>query len=209
MAAAAATAGADRIFLMGYDYHWAGSEPGASAPIDRLDGEAARPRLVARPLRGARRAGRADAARPAAVRDDLAGHRPGRRRAADRTRRRLGPAPEPAVFADPSFEPTLRADRERRVLRGPDPGATAGVAGRSGSPLEPARRRWASPACAPEPGWNAVYYDSPRSLTPKLALADERGLAGAGFWAIGYERGLPGYTELIATFRAGRARQAP
>jgi GH18 family chitinase len=48
-----------------------------------------------------------------------------------------------------------------------------------------------------------VYYDSPRSLRPKLALADARGLAGAGFWAIGYERGLPGYSELIAAFRAG------
>ena len=47
----------------------------------------------------------------------------------------------------------------------------------------------------------------PRSLTPKLLLADERGLAGAGFWAIGYERGLPGYTELIATFRAGAWRR--
>ena len=72
----------------------------------------------------------------------------------------------------------------------------------------------ASPAGGPTPpgasgvprveSWTAVYYDSPRSLTPKLALADERGLAGAGFWAIGYERGLPDYTELIATFRAGR-----
>ena len=51
--------------------------------------------------------------------------------------------------------------------------------------------------------WDAVYYDSPRSLTPKLALANERGLAGAGFWAIGYERGLPGYTKLIKSFRAG------
>jgi hypothetical protein len=51
-----------------------------------------------------------------------------------------------------------------------------------------------------------VYYDSPRSLTPKLLLADERGLAGAGFWAIGYERGVPGYTELISTFRAGDLR---
>ena len=27
MAAAAATAGADRIFLMGYDYRWSGSQP--------------------------------------------------------------------------------------------------------------------------------------------------------------------------------------
>ena len=39
MAAAAAAAGADRIFLMGYDYRWPGSEPGASAPIDRMDGQ--------------------------------------------------------------------------------------------------------------------------------------------------------------------------
>ena len=52
-------------------------------------------------------------------------------------------------------------------------------------------------------GWNAVYFDSPRTLQPKLALADDRGLAGAGFWAIGYERGLPEYTDLMATFRAG------
>ena len=51
--------------------------------------------------------------------------------------------------------------------------------------------------------WQAVYYDSPASLTPKLALADRRGLAGAGFWAVGYERGLPDYTSLIATFRSG------
>ena len=28
------SAGADRIFLMGYDYHWSGSDPGASAPLD-------------------------------------------------------------------------------------------------------------------------------------------------------------------------------
>ena len=39
MAAAASLSGADRIFLMGYDYHFAGSQPGASSPMDRLDGE--------------------------------------------------------------------------------------------------------------------------------------------------------------------------
>ena len=38
MAVAAADAGADRIFLMGYDYRVAGSSPGASAPLDRPDG---------------------------------------------------------------------------------------------------------------------------------------------------------------------------
>jgi hypothetical protein len=52
--------------------------------------------------------------------------------------------------------------------------------------------------------WTAIYVDSPATLAIKLALADERGLAGAGFWALGYERGLPGYQALIATFRAGK-----
>ena len=53
-------------------------------------------------------------------------------------------------------------------------------------------------------GWQVVYLDSPATLTPKLALADERGLAGVGFWAIGYERGLPAYTNLITRFDAGK-----
>jgi spore germination protein YaaH len=51
--------------------------------------------------------------------------------------------------------------------------------------------------------WRAIYYDTPQSLTPKLRLADEWGFAGAGLWALGYERGLPAYTELIARFHAG------
>ena len=52
--------------------------------------------------------------------------------------------------------------------------------------------------------WQAIYYDSPPTLTPKLALADDRGLAGAGFWAIGYDRGLPGYGDLVKRFRHGK-----
>ena len=39
MAVAATAAGAERVFIMGYDYHWSGSQPGASAPLDRRDGE--------------------------------------------------------------------------------------------------------------------------------------------------------------------------
>jgi hypothetical protein len=53
-------------------------------------------------------------------------------------------------------------------------------------------------------GWQAVYVDSPDTLKPKLSLADERGLAGAGFWAVGYERGLPGYRELMTAFTKGK-----
>ncbi len=205
MAAAAAANGADRIFLMGYDYHWAGSEPGASAPIDRLDGE---PRdlvwsldlyaalgvpvertILGLPLYGVTwpvigpgvgspSTGRGDSWVP---------------------RRNLG------VFADPSFAPMLEPVESVEFYAVPMPGTASASPGRVASP----GRGASAPASfgTPEPpGWNAVYYDSPRSLAPKLALADERGLAGAGFWAIGYERGLPGYTELMATFRAGDLR---
>jgi len=219
MALAASTAGADRIFLMGYDYHYAGSNPGASAPIHRLDGE---PRdlvwsldlyaalgvpvertILGLPLYGVTwpvigpgvgspSIGRGDAWVP---------------------RRNLG------VFADPSFQPTLEPVESVEFYAVPMPGiasivpgspgfggsaepfAAGGSAVASGSPTGSG-----TPASPEPPGWNAVYYDSPRSLTPKLALADEHGLAGAGFWAIGYERGLPGYGELMTTFRAGKLK---
>ena len=41
------------------------------------------------------------------------------------------------------------------------------------------------------------------TLRPKLALARDEGLAGGGFWALGYDRGLPGYEDLMADFVAG------
>ncbi|HET8786460.1 MAG TPA: glycosyl hydrolase family 18 protein [Candidatus Limnocylindrales bacterium] len=197
MAAVAATAGADRIFLMGYDYRTPRTEPGASAPIDRLDGQPkdlvwsldlyatlgvpADRLLLGLPLYGvtwpviapgflAPSAGRGDAWVP---------------------RRNL------RVFEDPAFAPTYDATESVEFYSVPTAFASPAASGSAGAVGD------ASPS--PEPvAWDAVYYDSPRSLTPKLRLADDRGLAGAGFWAIGYERGLPGYTELIAAFRAGK-----
>lgn len=188
MAAAAAVAGADRIFLMGYDYRTAGSQPGASAPIDRIDGQEkdlvwsldryatlgvpAERTILGLPLYGvtwpvsgpgflAPSTGRGDAWVP---------------------RRNL------EVFTDPSFAPTFEPTESVEFYVVPDARVPVG------------------PSAEPT-AWNAVYYDSPRSLEPKLALADARGLAGAGFWAIGYERGLSGYAELIARFRAGELPQ--
>jgi len=179
MALAASTAGADRIFLMGYDYHWEGSNAGATSPIDRLDGESrdlvwsldryadlgvpVERTILGLPLYGltwpvigpgvgSPATGRGDDWVP---------------------RRNL------RVFEDPSFEPLYEPIQSVEFYS---------------IPTDPAD---------PDGGWNAVYYDSPRSLAPKLALADARGLAGAGFWAIGYERGLPGYSELMAMFKAG------
>ena len=200
MAAIAATAGADRIFLMGYDYRTPRTEPGASAPIDRLDGQ---PKdlvwsldlyatlgvpsdrlLLGLPLYGvtwpviapgflAPSTGRGDAWVP---------------------RRNLRVFEDPA-FA-PSYDPTESVEFYSVPTAFASPGASGGAGAASAGPSDPS---------SPEPvAWDAVYYDSPRSLTPKLRLADDRGLAGAGFWAIGYERGLPGYTEMIAAFRAGK-----
>lgn len=193
MAAAAAAAGADRIFLMGYDYHWAGSDPGASAPIDRYDGEvkdlvwsldlyAALGVPVERTLLGLPLYGMTWPVVGPGVGSPATGQ-------GDHwvPRRNL------RVFADPSFAPQYEPIESVEFYAVPADGPSPTPDGS----LDP-------DASPPVGGWNAVYYDSPRSLTPKLALADARGLAGAGFWAIGYERGLPAYDDLIATFRAGK-----
>jgi spore germination protein YaaH len=197
MAAAAAAAGADRIFLMGYDYHWNGSDPGASSPIDRLDGD---PRdlvwsldryadlgvPVERTLLGLPLFGMTWPVIGPGVGSPATG------RGNDWVPRR-----NLRVFEDPDFAPTYEPIESVEFYAVPvDP--TAETAGPTGT-VSPSD----GPGLSQEPGWNAVYYDSPRSLTPKLALADARGLAGAGFWAIGYERGLPAYDDLIATFHAG------
>ena len=186
MAAAAAAAGADRIFLMGYDYHYAGSDVGASAPMDRRDGEQAdlpwsldlyaslgvpaERTILGLPLYG--------------MRWRVAGPEIGAPR--------LGngaiwvPADNPKFLADPPAPPEV-------------------------DPIEIVEFYAVAPTVSPVPGdsratagWQAIYVDSPDTLRPKLALADERGLAGAGFWAIGYERGLPGYHELMTDFTAGK-----
>jgi spore germination protein YaaH len=192
MAAAAAAAGADRIFLMGYDYHWEGSDPGATAPIDRLDGEpedlvwsldryAELGVPVERTLLGLPLYGLTWPVIGPGVGSPATG------RGDDWVPRR-----NLRVFEDPGFAPTYEPIESVEFYAVPASPVADGAAS-------------ASPSL--EGGWSAVYYDSPRSLEPKLALADSRGLAGAGFWAIGYERGLPGYTELMATFRAGELAQ--
>jgi hypothetical protein len=180
-AAAAATAGVDRVFLMGYDYHWSGSNPGASAPVDGDDGaatlrwsigryvEAGVPRekiLLGLPLYGMRW-------------------------------RTLGPdRTSPVVGNGVSWIPSRNTD----VLL-----ADGFAPGRDQLEL-------AEFFAVPDgPEWLLTYYDSPGTLRPKLALARDQGLAGAGFWAIGYERGLPGYLELMRDFRDGTVsrREAP
>jgi spore germination protein YaaH len=42
-----------------------------------------------------------------------------------------------------------------------------------------------------------TYYDSTRSLAAKFALVYTRGLAGIGFWTLGYEGGADSYWDLV------------
>jgi spore germination protein YaaH len=179
LALAASVAGADRIFLMGYDYRTGGSEPGASSPISRRDGDqrtlawsldlyaaAGVPperTLLGLPLYGV--------AWPSTSRD--LGAASTAKGAVWIPRQHL------AALRNPTLVPVYDQLESVAFLAIPDGAA-----------------------------FQAVYFDTPESLTPKLALADERGLAGAGLWAVGYERGLPGYTDLVATFREGRIRTA-
>jgi len=186
MAAAAAAAGADRIILMGYDYHYGTSDVGASAPLDRRDGQDADliwsldlyeslgvpvdRTILALPLFG--------------MRWRVAGPEIGATRLGDGAI--WVPADNPLFLAAPPAPPEL-------------------------DPIEIVEFYAVAPTVSPVPGdsratagWQAIYVDSPRTLEPKLVLADERGLAGAGFWAIGYERGLDGYSELIKRFANGK-----
>jgi spore germination protein YaaH len=176
LALAASVAGADRIFLMGYDYRTGSSAPGASAPISRGDGVE---RSIAWSLELYAAAGVP----------------------VDRTILGLplyGLA-WPTASADQGAPNTGRGDiwvPRRNLATLLDPGVAATY-----DPVEDV----AFLAVPAGKGWQAVYYDTPQSLRPKLGLANSLGLAGAGFWALGYERGLPDYSDLIADFRAGRS----
>jgi hypothetical protein len=222
MAAAAAEAGADRIFLMGYDYRVAGSEPGATSPLDRRDGEvkdlawsldlyAALGVPVERTLLGLPLYGMSWPVVGPALGAAATG-----RGEAWILRRNLD------LLRDPVAVPLRDGIEmvELYVLDGkgdpirPSPPSSITAPGSAGPVAVPSTGVPASGSPTPSPGaatdsvqagpWRAIYVDSPATLAPKLALANERGLAGAGFWAIGYERGLPAYTDLIARFAAGK-----
>ena len=196
MAVAAASAGADRIFMMGYDYHWAGSNPGASSPLDRRDGDErdlgwsldlyeslgvpVDRTLLGLPLYGMRWqvTGRSSA-RPQTARGEA-----------------WFPSNNVAFLRDPASVRTRDPIEVVEVY-------TERTGSGATDPASP------GPDGSAAPGqWEAIYVDSPETLAPKLALADARGLAGAGFWAIGYERGLPDYTKLIKRFHDGKLNVA-
>ena len=189
MAVAATAAGADRIFLMGYDYHWSGSAPGASSPILRRDGD---PKSLTWSLDLYESLG-------VPVQRTLLGLPfygmswpvDGPEVAAPQTGRGSTwiPSDHLDLLRDPAIVPTRDEIEQVEVYTLPTD-KTGGIAVGAAKPA----------------GWLAIYVDSAATLSLKLAMADARGLAGAGFWAIGYERGVPELTALIARFRAGKLK---
>jgi len=195
MASSALAAGADRVFLMGYDYRTATSDPGATSPLARADGGRDLPwsldtyaaagvpvtkLLLGLPLYGVR-----------------------------------WPVAGAALWAPSTGDGVVWVLRKHVDVLGdasivPVVDDLEGVAvyffGSDGSVGAPS----VDPSIGPDPSarpstvtWTAAYVDSPATLARKLGLAESRGLAGAGFWAIGYERGLPAYTDLMRRFKAG------
>ncbi len=251
MAAAANQAGADRIFLMAYDYRTGGSEPGATSPLDRRDGDVkdlpwsldlyaavgVPPEKlilglplygvtwpVAGPEIGAPSTGQGESwilrNHLDLLRDE---HAIPQRDEVESVEvyalgsdGSMGPPPTASPIASPSGAaaspeasgpfssassgPASRppATASPRATTSPSPQATMSPSPRATTGASP--RPTASPR---EVTWQAVYVDSPETLATKMDLANERGLAGAGFWAIGYERGLPGYTDVMRLFRQG------
>ncbi len=180
MAAAALADGADRAFIMGYNYRSAGSAlVGNIAPLVRADGGlsltrtlelyAAESTPVDRLVLGLPYYGRTWPT----VSDAL--------HAARQT--------DAAAYGSASvFFP--------KNLPGAAEGATATYDAVEQSVVllryDDARRTWVQ-----------TYYDDPTSLKPKMQLAIDRGLAGVGIWALGYDRGQPGYWELLAELFRG------
>ncbi len=175
IAAAVNLAGADRIFLMGYDYRTADNQPGASSPLARTDGD---PRTLTWSL---------DLYAALGV---------------PSTRLLLGlplygiawPVVSPDLGAPATGQGSVWIPRQN----------LATLHDRSAKPVIDRVEDVAFLAVPDGSGWQGIYYDTPATLGPKLALANDRGLAGAGLWALGYDRGLPGYGTVLADFRAGR-----
>lgn len=192
MASVAVAAGVDRVFLMAYDYRTATSAPGAVSPIAR-----------------------ADEGRSITWSLDLYGA--------------MGIPPQRLLLGLPLYG--MEWPVTRPVVDAPSTGngtawilrshldvLTSAAAVPTNDPLEGVDVYFVGSdgSLAPPPSlpptldqipddrtWSAVYVDSAATLERKIGLGESRGYAGAGFWAIGYERGLPAYTDLMQRFVAG------
>jgi spore germination protein YaaH len=173
MARRAADAGADRIFVMGYAYRSGGSNPGAIAPLVGRDTPSGLDLRVT------------------IDRYAAAGVPLGRVLLGLPYYGMTWPTSSSALGAARTGSGTTYTPR--RQIGKP---ASLGVPLRYEPGESVSWYAWYDKAAAT---WRQVFYDTPTSLRPKYAYAIERRLAGVGIWALGYDRGVPGYWDLLKT----------
>ncbi len=178
MAAAALGAGADHDFLMGYDFHYAGSQPGASSPLaagDRpehtLTTALARYEAVGVPM------DQVIVGLPLYGNSWL-----------------IDPASRKILLRSGAGATWIPANHvaDRALIE-------------AGQFLDPVTSVEIFDEVLPDGGQRRLFYDSPRSLEAKVQWALASGCAGVGFWALGYDEGWPGYWEMVRSLITPRA----
>jgi Glycosyl hydrolases family 18 len=207
MAAVAVRAGADRVFLMAYDMRTWASLPGGVDPLARRDDVPTIPVSIAQYAVAGVPADRILLGLPLyGMTWPVDG--PTREALPVGPGRAWIPANHRDVLLAPDFRPNLDRLELQEWFTLLSPGAASASATNEGTSNDGATQSPSGAPGADETTWLATYYDSPATLRPKLALARDSGFAGAGFWAVGDERGLPGYLELMGDFRAGSIGRA-
>ncbi len=176
MAKAAIDNGADRAFLMGYSYRTGGANPvGSIAPLvsfnDTLDLTESLDKYAA--------------AGVPAERTILGLPYYGR----------TWPTVSDALNAKRNMAVTECSFSPSTPTAAQIPGIAAGATIRYDD-LEQAA--WFARFDSAKNTWCQTYFDDARTLATKYDLAKSRGLAGAGIWALGYDRGLATYWEALA-----------
>jgi putative cell wall-binding protein/spore germination protein YaaH len=170
MAADALKAGADRAFLMGYGYRSAGSNPaGSISPVTRSDGGQSLSTSLA---------AYASAGVPS---NRILLGLPYFGMTWPTT---TGGAHATTNGAGYTFIP-------RTGMAGIPAGTSIGY-----DSLE--QSAWFAVQDPTTGSWSETYFDNGQSLRAKYGLVSAQRLAGAGIWALGYERGVTGYWEAIA-----------
>ena len=171
MAKVAVDNGADRVFLMGYSYRSAGSDPGAIAPI------VCRSPCAELDLSGSLDLYAGEGVPNGRIILGLPYY--------GLTWETAGPSlGDPATASGGTFTPELNVDTLAALAPTIqyDPGESVS---------------WFVRRDPSTGTYRQTFFDTPRSLAPKYQLAIDRHLAGVGIWALGYDRGLTGYWELL------------
>lgn len=170
MAAAAIGAGADHDFLMGYDFHYPGSQPGASSPLRAGD----------RPERTLTTALARYEAIGVPIGQVIVGL----------------PLYGNSWLIDPqSRKILLRSGAGAAWIPANHVADRALV--EATQFLDPVASVEILDEVLPDGGRRRLFYDSPRSLEAKVQWALASGSAGVGFWALGYDQGWPGYWDMV------------